>query len=84
MDDVANLLQSNHFAGTLIDSLPCGFVVLDEDGRVQAMNNIMERVLGITRKTAVGKKQGEVLRCIHIFESTAGCGCTQDCPDCET
>jgi transcriptional regulator with PAS, ATPase and Fis domain len=84
MNDAARLLQDQSFVRTLIDSLPCGFMVLDEEGRVQVMNNITERVFGITEQTAIGKQQGEALNCIHVLESSARCGSTGYCSDCQT
>jgi len=84
MNDAARLLQDQSFVRTLIDSLPCGFMLLDEEGRVQVMNNITERVFGITGQMAMGKKRGEVLGCIHILESSARCGSTGYCSGCET
>jgi transcriptional regulator with GAF, ATPase, and Fis domain len=44
----------------------------------------MGRVFGTTEQLAIGKKRGEVLRCIHTLESSAECGATEYCPGCET
>ena len=35
-------------------------MVLDEDGHVQVMNNIIEQVFGTTEQAVIGKKRGEV------------------------
>ena len=84
MHDTATLLQDHDFVRTLVDSLPCGLMVLDEKGRVQVINNLMERVFGVAEQTARGKERGEVLGCIHTLESSVSCGLTSYCADCGT
>lgn len=74
MDNPASLLQDQGFVRTLVDSLPCGLMVLDEKGDVQVINNLMERVFGVTEQTVRRKKQGEALGCIHTLESSVSNG----------
>jgi transcriptional regulator with PAS, ATPase and Fis domain len=81
--EIANLLRTNNFAKTLVDSLPCGFLVVDKDGRVQVVNNILERVLKVSKKAAIGKGTGNALGCLHVSDHPRGCGFGECCTDCE-
>jgi len=78
-----NLLLDNSFASTLVNSLPCGLVVVDRNGRVRAVNNISERVLMISKQTVIGKGTGNVLGCLHVSDHPKGCGFAECCHYCE-
>jgi len=77
------LLLDNSFASTLLNSLPCGLVVVDRNGRVRAVNNISERVLMISKQTVIGKGAGDVLGCLHVSDHPKGCGFAECCHYCE-
>jgi len=83
MNDIAKLLRDNTFARILMDSVPLGLFVVDGDGRVMAVNNVLKRVLGVTEQAVVGKGSGETLGCLHASETTEGCGFAEYCKDCE-
>ena len=83
MNDIAKMIRADALTRTLMDSFPCGVLVVDGEGRVQAMNNIIERVLGVSEQTTVGKGSGEALGCITAAESPEGCGSGRSCKDCE-
>jgi len=78
-----NLLLDNSFASTLVNSLPCGLVVVDRNGHVRAVNNISERVLMINQQTVIGKGTGNVLGCLHVSDHPKGCGFAECCHYCE-
>ena len=83
MDAITDILLGNNFTSTLVDSLPCGLMVVDEQGRVQLVNNILERVLKVSKQTAIGKATGNVLGCLHVTDHPRGCGFGECCGDCE-
>jgi transcriptional regulator with PAS, ATPase and Fis domain len=78
-----DLLLDNSFASALVNSLPCGFVVVDRKGRVQAVNNISERVLMVNKLSVIGKGTGNVLGCLHVSDHPKGCGFAECCNYCE-
>jgi len=83
LNNIASLLGANGFIGTLVDSVPCGLLVVDSQGRVQIVNNILENVLKVNKKAALGKGTGNVLGCICANEHPRGCGFGECCRDCE-
>jgi len=83
LNNIASLLGANSFIRTLVDSLPCGLLVVDSQGRVQIVNNILENVLKVNKKAAVGKGTGNVLGCICANEHPKGCGFGECCKGCE-
>ncbi len=74
MNDINRLFQNDSFAGSLLESLPCGLLVVDEKGRVQAINNILKQVVGVTEQAVLGKGSGDALGCVRASEHPQGCG----------
>jgi len=83
MNDIAKMIRGDSLVSALMDSFPCGVFIVDGEGRVQAINNIVERVLGVPEQTIVGKGSGEALGCITAAESPEGCGSGRSCKNCE-
>lgn len=83
MNTIAELLSANNFIKTLVDSLPCGLLVVDRQGRVQIVNNVLENVFKVNNKNALGKGTGNVLGCLCANEHPKGCGFGECCKDCE-
>jgi transcriptional regulator with PAS, ATPase and Fis domain len=82
MNPIAAQLKQEGFLKTLFQSIPCGVLVVDQDRRVRAVNNLLERTFGISEAKVVGKRGGEALRCIHAAESPKGCGYADYCKNC--
>jgi transcriptional regulator with PAS, ATPase and Fis domain len=83
MASILQLLNKEGFLKNLFESLPCGVLVVDRDRRVQAVNNVLERTLGISQAAAIGKRGGEALRCIYAFHRKEGCGFAEECQSCK-
>jgi len=81
MKDLRNILQRDRFLKTLFESIPCGVLVVNEEGYVQAVNNVLERTFGTDRVKLISKRPGDVLRCVHATEG-AGCGYGESCRIC--
>ena len=83
MSAIHDLLREELFTRTLMDSIPCGVIVLDDKIRVQAMNDILKELLGLTRKQTVGKRIGDAFGCPHSFKGEKECGFLEICKDCQ-
>ncbi len=82
MNDIAKMIRGDSFVSALMDSFPCGVFIVDEQGRAQAVNDTVERVLGISEKDIIGKGSGEALGCINAIDNPNGCGSGQNCNSC--
>ena len=82
MKPIAEVLTQEGFLKNLFESIPCGILIVDGERRVQAVNNVLERALGIIAADAINKRGGEVLGCIHAFTSPRGCGFSEGCQVC--
>jgi len=83
MNDIDTLIQNDGFANALLDSLPCGLLIVDEKGRVQAINNILKQAVGVTDQAVLGKGSGDALGCVSASEHPQGCGSKECCRNCE-
>jgi transcriptional regulator with PAS, ATPase and Fis domain len=83
MKPITELLDKEGFLKNLFESIPCGVLIVDRDRRIQAVNNVLVRALGISEAKAIDKRTGEALRCIHEFKSPEGCGFAEECMTCE-
>ena len=83
MNVAADLFLDQNFARTLVDAFPCGLLVVDEQGRIQIVNDLLERALKIDQQASIGKATGNVLGCLHASEHPKGCGFAECCQFCE-
>ena len=82
MKPVTELLNQNSFLKNMFESLPCGILIVDEERRVQAVNNAIERAFGVDKAEAINRRGGEVLGCIHASSTPEGCGFSDECAEC--
>jgi len=82
MRPVTEILNQERFLKNLFESIPFGVLIVDQDRRVQAVNNVLEKAFGVSMAEAIDKRGGEVLRCIHAFKSKDGCGFSEECQTC--
>jgi transcriptional regulator with PAS, ATPase and Fis domain len=82
MKPINELLNQDGFLKNLFESIPCGVLIVDRDRRIQAVNNVLVRALGISDTETIDKRAGEALRCIHSFKDIKGCGFADECETC--
>jgi len=75
-------LQDNAFIQTLLNEIPCGVLILDQERRLLQINNIVEKAFDISQENAVGKLGGEALGCVHLANSDKPCGSGEECNKC--
>ncbi len=83
MKPITDLLNQEGFLKNLFESIPCGVLIVDQDRRVKAINNVVEQTFGIPEAEAINKRGGEALHCIHAVKSPEGCGYAEECRECE-
>lgn len=83
MSRIDDIFQEINFAKVLINSFPCGVLIVDGNNNVLAANNILENVLNVSEQAIGGKGSGEALGCIYALESPEGCGSSALCKNCE-
>ena len=83
MDDISTMLRENSFVRNLMDCLPCGVIVVDEGGRVKALNSVLQNAVGVTEPGVLGKGSGNALGCVRASEHPKGCGTEECCNYCE-
>ncbi len=80
--------QSRHFLdipllSRLFDAVPDAVLILNEQRQIIFANQALLNVPGAPAEKPVnGLRPGEVLGCIHAFESEGGCGTTDFCSTC--
>ncbi len=82
MNDIAKMIREDSLVSALMDSFPCGVFIVDEEGYAQAINDTVERVLGVSEKDIIGKGSGEALGCITAIGNPKGCGSGENCNSC--
>ncbi|MGA7879215.1 MAG: sigma 54-interacting transcriptional regulator [Desulfoferrobacter sp.] len=81
-----DLFEEASFLKTLFDFMPCGIIVIDQNRKIRSVNNVLERILGVSQEVALGKHGGQILGCIyahHEYEEAHDCDSSHFCSDCE-
>jgi transcriptional regulator with PAS, ATPase and Fis domain len=76
------LLHEDALVQTLMDSLPCGVMILDRRARVVSVNKALEKIVGPIDHVA-GKGAGQSIGCLWSLSQANGCGHAEWCSDCE-
>jgi signal transduction histidine kinase len=79
----ADLLGSNGPGEDIIHMIPHVLMVLNRQRQVVFKNQALMDLLGVSSdQDILGKRPGELLRCIHAQRNAAGCGTTEFCREC--
>lgn len=82
MKSITTLINREDFLRNLFESIPCGIFVIDNERRVQAVNNVLERTFQTSKVEAIDHRTGEALKCIHAYKKPKGCGFSEECMTC--
>jgi transcriptional regulator with PAS, ATPase and Fis domain len=83
MDGITTLFRKNNLVSKLLDALPCGLLIITDDGKIVRLNNVIERVFGVKNAELIGKGYGKALHCINVCEDHNRCESTNGCAGCE-
>ncbi len=75
------LLRANSVTQAL-DAIPVVVVVLNANRQIVFANSKTLSASGRPLVEVLGKRPGEVFRCVHAFDSPGGCGTTEFCSSC--
>jgi signal transduction histidine kinase len=79
----AGSFKDQPLARQLLDAMPGVVLALTPEGRVVYANRSTLELLGQEDQRAIlGLRFGEVLGCVHAFETPGGCGTTEFCRTC--
>lgn len=79
----AQLLMRSALLEHITRTIPCVLMILNRERQVVYKNQRMQDLLvSAPDKEAIGKRMGEIIRCIHACESNGGCGTSECCRDC--
>jgi signal transduction histidine kinase len=68
---------------TLLDAIHNIVLILNPYRQIIFANEMLMKYLGIEDRSQVyGQRPGEILRCTHAFEFSAGCGTSKFCTEC--
>jgi signal transduction histidine kinase len=70
------------FLQNLFDAVPASLFVVDNDVRVYHLNVVASNIIGLDKDTLLLKRGGEILHCVHSYETPEGCGRSASCGDC--
>jgi transcriptional regulator with PAS, ATPase and Fis domain len=83
MSDLSKAFKENYLTGELLNALPCGILVVTEDGTVVRLNNTIEHIFGVKNADVVGVGIGKALCCIYACDGKNECGSDGECEECE-
>ena len=66
----------------LLNAIPLMVFVVDDHLRVRDLNDAALAVFGPDAGAVLNRRGGEVLRCLHSYETPEGCGGAAACADC--
>ncbi len=81
-ETMAELERQRTFFRALFDASPNGIMVVDGSMRVQALNSVLGRMLGLGPDEATGRMFGEVMKCMRVHGTSKECGADPRCENC--
>jgi nitrogen fixation/metabolism regulation signal transduction histidine kinase len=76
------IIKKGDLIESVLEAIPLPIFVVDEDVRIFWSNRSAAPLLNMEPDLVLLRRCGEVFRCLHALESTAGCGRTEFCKDC--
>ncbi|MGD1968098.1 MAG: sigma 54-interacting transcriptional regulator [Desulfobacterales bacterium] len=83
MSDISKAFKKEDLAGEVLNALPCGILVINKDGKVVRLNNVIEHIFGVTNADVIGNGFGQALCCVYSCDDNQTCGTSDGCSDCE-
>ncbi len=81
-EELEGLVLGPEFTRTLLGAIPCGMLLMDEERRVLAVNDVLEKALGVPANRLLGLKGGGALGCVYASRLES-CGEAEACRSCD-
>ena len=81
--DESRVFPEGEYTRKLMDALPMMAAILNRERQVLYANKTLLNSIGIDNlEDILGKRPGELVRCIHSSETDGGCGTSESCRYC--
>jgi len=74
--------SDNSYYRKILDAVPLIIFVVDDDLRIQDLNDAAKKMVTLDRENIYNRRGGEVLRCLHSNDVPEGCGRGPLCKTC--
>ncbi|NTV29599.1 MAG: PAS domain S-box protein, partial [Candidatus Omnitrophica bacterium] len=78
----AEIERERQNLSTIFESAQVGLLLVDDEGRVRRINNVLAGMVGQDPQELVGFRPGEALGCVYAKESGQQCGEAEGCGHC--
>ncbi len=78
----AALKEQEQELATIFEDAPFILLLLDEERRVRKMNGMACSFTGLAAADMIGRRNGEILHCLHALDTGEGCGFSLYCREC--
>jgi CheY-like chemotaxis protein len=76
------LFKAYRELSAIYENTPVLMLLVDKDRKIRKANAFLHDFAGSSAEQAMGKRVGEVLRCINSLDNPWGCGFSAACKDC--
>lgn len=82
MKPIVRMMDQPGFIGNLFEFMPSGILIVDAEGRVQALNNVLEKTFGVFEGKITDKNGNEILRCLQSLKMRKKHTFGEECKTC--
>jgi len=66
----------------ILQAIPLPLLLVDQNLEIHELNNAAAKTFGLTAEVMLKQRGGDILHCLHAFETPEGCGTAPSCSDC--
>ena len=74
--------NNDSYYRSILNAIPLPIFVVDEDVLVHSLNAFAAKMFGLSEASALRRRPGEVLQCLHAADVPEGCGRGPSCRSC--
>jgi len=83
--NITEFIRDHKFFKTLLESIPCSVMIVDDKLRVHVINDFLQRAFALDKDSIITKQRtiGDVIRCFEASSEQRFCDFEGICPDCQ-